>query len=288
MAAILYSATGCVRCATVRQLLDERGLKYQEHDALGEGRKNFRDFYQNNRRKIFRGPEGIEFPIFYEGSVIRQGLSMVAAHLMSGPALEGFFRHGVRHGQWVDGILISGGDPTSGDAFLQVLSCLKGRGYKIQIDTNGLNADLLETVLERHLADCAVMEVKGPLDLYNVILQQPVDPAGIKKSIAAVSKFGEYSFFTTIAPVERQKNDPGEISYIKPGEVAQAAYLIKTATGSTGQSYRLNDARWIEKNNIEFLEKGQALSSSSLQEFFKHITGRSGLTLELWVEAADP
>lgn len=239
MIANLYSATGCVRCATIRQLLSDRGLQYREHDALGEGRQNFREFYQSNRKKIFRGPEGIEFPIFFDGNVILQGLPMVAAHLIAGPTLKGFFSHGVRHGQWVDGIHISDGDPACGDDFLQVLTYLKERGFKIQVDTNGLNAELLEAVFERHLADYAVMEVKGPVDLYPLILQRSVDPAEIERSIAVVSKFDGYRFFTTIAPVERQKGAPGQFSYITPDGVAETANLIKTATGDSRQPYRL-------------------------------------------------
>jgi pyruvate formate lyase activating enzyme len=266
MTSILYSATGCVRCATIRQLLGDRGLRYREHDALGEGRQNFREFYQSNRKEIFRGPEGIEFPIFFDGNVILQGLPMVAAHLIVGPTLKGFFSRGVRHGQWVDGIHISDGDPGCGDDFLQVLTYLKERGFKIQIDTNGLNADLLEAVFERHLADYAVMEVKGPVDLYAMILQQPVDPAEIAKSMAVVSKFDEYSFFTTIAPVERQSGAPEQISYITPEEVAEAANLIKTATGDSRQPYRLKafDPGPAEDERIKALEK---LTQSELLKY---------------------
>ena len=266
MIANLYSAPGCVRCATIRQLLSNRGLQYREHDVLGEGRQNFREFYQSNRKKIFRGPEGIEFPIFFDGNVILQGLPMVAAHLIAGPTLKGFFSHGVRHGQWVDGIHISDGDPACGDDFLQVLTYLKERGFKIQVDTNGLNADLLEAVFERQLADYAVMEVKGPMDLYALILQRPVDPAEIEKSIAVVSKFDGYSFFTTIAPVERQSGAPEQISYITPEEVAETASLIKTATGDSRQPYGL---RFFDPKTSEDarLHKFEPLTQTALLRY---------------------
>ena len=201
MSITLYSATGCVRCKIAKQFLKERGLKYKDHDALGQGKEAFRSFYQNNRQKIYRGPEGLEFPIYYDGEVIRQGLPAVVAHLAAGLALNGFFKPGKRPGQWLDGIHISDGDPIYGADLLEVLIYLKNRSFKIQIDTNGVNADLLESVLERKLADCVIMEVKGPLKLYESILQQPVDPAEIEKSIALVSNCRDYRFVTTIAPV---------------------------------------------------------------------------------------
>ena len=239
MSITIFSATGCVRCKVTRQFLKERGLAFRSHDALGEGREVFKAFYQKNRLNIYRGPDGIEFPVYSDGEVIRQGLPAVLAHLVAGPVLNGFFKPGVLHGQWVDGIHISGGDPAGSEKFIEVLHYLKKQGFKLQIDTNGLNANLLQKVLDRKLGDRIIMEVKGPLDLYAVILQQPVDPGEIEKSMALVAARDEYAFVTTIAPVVRETGDPGRIGYITPEEVAAAALLIKTATGDNRQPYRL-------------------------------------------------
>ena len=239
MSITIFSATGCVRCKVTRQFLKERGLAFRDHDALGEGREVFKAFYQKNRLNIYRGPDGIEFPVYSDGEVIRQGLPAVLAHLVAGPVLNGFFKPGVLHGQWVDGIHISGGDPAGSEKFIEVLHYLKKQGFKLQIDTNGLNANLLQKVLDRKLGDRIIMEVKGPLDLYAVILQQPVDPGEIEKSMALVAARDEYAFVTTIAPVVRESGDPGRIGYITPEEVAAAALLIKTTTGDSRQPYRL-------------------------------------------------
>ena len=201
----IYSAKGCLRCKIVKQFLDDNGRTYQDVDALSEGRKPFREFYQNNREKIYRGPDGVEFPIYSDGETVRQGLPMVLAHLIAGSALKGFFKHGLLHGQWVDGIHISGGDPAHGEEFLNVLSYLKQQRLKLQVETNGLNASLLEQVLERGLAERVVMEIIGPLELYDSLLGQAVDPREIKRSIARVSQCEDYYFYSTIAPIIREK-----------------------------------------------------------------------------------
>ena len=266
MSITLYSATGCIRCRLIRQLLKERGLTYQEYDALAEGKEAFRSFYQTNRQKIYRGTEGVEFPLYCDGDVIRQGLPGVIAYLVAGLSLNGFFTHGRKHGQWIDGIDVSGGDPAHGEEFLEVLIYLKKQGFKIQIDTNGVNADLLASVIEHKLAECIIMEVKGPLDLYGLILQQPVDPAEIEKSILLVSTFSEYSFVTTIAPFVRQPSDPPEISYITQEEIAETAKLIKTATGDNQQPYGL---RFFDPKiaNDERLRTCEALTQSMLFKY---------------------
>lgn len=235
----IYSAKGCLRCKIVKQFLNDSAQTYQDVDALGEGSKPFRKFYQNNREKIYRGPDGVEFPIYSDGETVRQGLPMVLAYLIAGSALKGFFKHGLLHGQWVDGIHISGGDPARGEEFLNVLSYLKQQRLKLQIETNGVNASLLEQVLERGLAERIIMEVKGPLELYDSFLTPAVDPQEIKRSIARVSHCDDYYFYTTIAPLIREKGDLAQFSYITPQEIAEAARLIKEAAGDNRQPYKL-------------------------------------------------
>jgi pyruvate-formate lyase-activating enzyme len=235
----IYSAKGCLRCKIVKQFLDENGRTYQDVDALGEGRKTFSNFYRDQRNQIHRGPDGVEFPIFSEGQTVAQGLPEVLAHLIAGPALQDFFKPGSLHGRWVDGIHISGGDPAHGEEFLNVLFYLKQQRLKLQVETNGVNAPLLEQVLERGLAERVIMEVIGPLELYDSLLAQAVDPQEIKRSIARVSQCADYYFYTTIAPIIRKNDDLEPFSYITPQEIAAAALLINMAAGDNRQPYRL-------------------------------------------------
>lgn len=282
MPTTLYTATGCLRCRLVRQLLNDRGLVFQEYDALKEGKEAFRSFYQANRERIFRGSDGIEFPICCHNDLIRQGLPAVVGHLMAGTSVNGFFTHGRRHGQWIDGIDLSGGDPAHGEKFLDVLTYLKNQGFKIQIDTNGLNADLLAAVIAQGQADCIIMEIKGALDQYSWLLQQPVDPAEIETSILAVSKFDDNRFVTTIAPILRQAGNPPQISYLTPEEVAEAAKLIETVTNDNRQPYWL---RFLDPqdSNDERFRSFEALTPS---ERFKYrsLARKHQFKTEIWQE----
>lgn len=264
----IYSAPGCLRCKIVKQFLNDSGRTYQDVDALGQECKTFKTFYQNHRKKIYRGPDGVEFPIFSEGETVRQGLPMVLAHLVAGSGLKGFFKHGLLHGQWVDGIHISDGDPAHGEKLIEVLALIKKQRLKLQIDTNGVNASLLEQVLEKGLADRVIMEVKGPLTLYNSIYQQPVDPQEIKRSIARVTQCNDYYFYTTIAPIIRHKDGLEQLSYITPEEIAGAALLIKEAAGDNRQPYRLRafDPRTADDPRLQECE------TLAKNELFKYRT----------------
>ena len=256
MSIIMFSATGCVRCKVIREFLEERGLVFQEHDALGEGREAFKAFYQQSRRNIHRGPDGVEFPLYFDGEVIRQGLPSILGYLVAGPALEGFFKPGTLHGEWVDGIDVSGGEAGKGERLVEVIHRMKTRGFRLQIETNGLNAALLQKILERKLADRAVMSVKGPLRLYASILQRSVDPEEITKSIALIAASDDHLFVTPVAPIMRETEDPSKISYITPDEVAEAAELIRVVTGDNRQPYVLTlfDPKLADEERLKTIE----------------------------------
>ena len=48
----------------------------------------FNAYYRANRSSIYRNPEGVEFPIFDDGTVIKQGTGEILAYLLSGRTLE--------------------------------------------------------------------------------------------------------------------------------------------------------------------------------------------------------
>lgn len=98
---------------------------------------------------------------------------------------------------------------------------------------------MLEQVLKQGLADRIIMEVKGPLDLYDSLLQKTIDSEEIIKSIALVSQHSDYYFYTSISPIVREKDGLEDFSYITPEEVAEAAFFIKETIGDNLQPYKL-------------------------------------------------
>lgn len=237
MSFTIYTATGCTRCKIIKQLMNEKGIAFEEQDMKADGKEAFQKFYAANRKAIFRGPDGVEFPILHDtkAGIIRQGIGACVAYLYGGGKLDGFFSVGTLHKEWVDGIHVSGGSPEDAEGFLEVLRYIKKtNNMKLQMDTNGLNSAILEQILAEGLADVMIMNVLGPKELYSQILGKDVDFTDIEKSAALVTKFPEYKFQTTVIPVVRED---GEISYLTAKEVAGAAKLITEATGSMKNPY---------------------------------------------------
>ena len=83
----IYSATGCARCNITKRFMKENGINYEEYDIKADGKHAFAKFYRAHRAEIYRDKDGVEFPVYTDGSVIRQGLSLVIGHLVAGNGL---------------------------------------------------------------------------------------------------------------------------------------------------------------------------------------------------------
>ena len=179
------------------------------------------------------------------------------AYLQAGAKLDGFIGRSQLSKGWIDGLHVSNGDLTMATEFVGVLKILKKSGLKLQLDTNGKNASLLEQLLEHAIGDRVLMDVKGPLAIYRNLFGEAVDPIEINKSMALVPKFPEYEFQTTIAPIIRSKSETPEISYLAPEEISETAKLIKDATGSQKQPYllRLFDPRTCMDDRLKSIEE---------------------------------
>ena len=263
MANIIYTAAGCARCKIAKRYLQDNGIDYAEFDIREEGKDAFAQFYRDNRKDIFRDENGVEFPVFYDGQQIRQGVSVIIGYLIASGGLDGFIGRSLLHGEWLDGIDISGGDPAFADQLVQVMSYLKKNGLKIQVVTTGRNSKVLELLLQKVLVDRVIVDVKGPVQLYQQITGTPIDAEDLRSSIELSSTAPQYSFVTTIAPVVRSD---GQIDYITPEEIGSTAHLIEEASGKKKNPYTLYvfDPRKCEDERFKSIE---ALPSSAMFKY---------------------
>ena len=96
MSITLYTAPDCIRCKIVKAFLAERNIEYGTVD-FKENAQEFNTFYRTNRKAIYRNPEGVEFPLFFDGETVKQGSGEIIAYLLSLP----FGAVGVWHAFWV-------------------------------------------------------------------------------------------------------------------------------------------------------------------------------------------
>ncbi len=238
MAFSLFSATGCARCKIVKSYMDDNHIDYQEFDFKAEGKDEFNAFYRKNRPNIFRGEEGVEFPLLYDGDTVVQGVGVIIAFLKEEKLLEKFVsRSELSHG-WVSGLHISGGEDSLGDTFIEVVAFLKSYGLLTQIETDGSNARVLNQLIDKSLVDRLIMNLTGPANLCEKISGTLMEEKELSQSLSFLEKCPEYKIVLSLTPFQREGN---QIDIISPEEAGQVAAFIEQATGKKTHPFFIRD-----------------------------------------------
>ncbi|RLF47277.1 MAG: anaerobic ribonucleoside-triphosphate reductase activating protein [Thermoplasmata archaeon] len=99
----------------------------------------------------------------------------------------------------VDGVVITGGEPTIHPDLPRFMEKVKKMGYSIKLDTNGSNPEMLGRIIKYGLVDYIAMDIKAPLTKYSKITRTNVDIEKIARSIQLIFESGiEYEFRTTV------------------------------------------------------------------------------------------
>ncbi len=99
----------------------------------------------------------------------------------------------------LEGIVISGGEPTIQVGLKDFIKKVKELGFLVKLDTNGSNPKLLKDLINNNLVDYIAMDIKNDLDNYEQVTDCKVNIKAIKESINLISKSKiDYEFRTTI------------------------------------------------------------------------------------------
>lgn len=101
----------------------------------------------------------------------------------------------------MDGICLSGGEPTLQGALLPFLNAVKKMGLKIKLDTNGTRPVVLRKLLEKKVLDYIAVDLKGPWEKYPLITGKNIDVRVLKETIALLQGSSlKQEFRTTVIP----------------------------------------------------------------------------------------
>ncbi len=99
----------------------------------------------------------------------------------------------------LEGVVISGGEPTIQKGLVEFITKIKEIGYKVKLDTNGSNPKVLKELIDKNLVDYVAMDLKNVFEKYNLTTDSTVNINNIKKSIAILKeKKIDFEFRTTI------------------------------------------------------------------------------------------
>lgn len=102
---------------------------------------------------------------------------------------------------FIDGVVVSGGEPTLEPGLEDFLAELKGMGLQVKLDSNGLLPDVLQRLLSRNLIDYLAIDLKTAPDRYSELHSCPIDSAPLLETIELTKAAScEYEFRTTCVP----------------------------------------------------------------------------------------
>lgn len=116
----------------------------------------------------------------------------------------------------IDGVVISGGEPTIHSYIPELVANITSLGLKVKLDTAGVNPDMLAELLPQ--LDYIAMDIKHAPEKYSQASGRPVFMARIQKSINLIKDSGvPYEFRTTVVPGMHAMQDFEQIGKLLEG-----------------------------------------------------------------------
>ncbi len=125
---------------------------------------------------------------------------------------------------FLDGICLTGGEPTLYDNLVEVLKLFKEAGALVKLDTNGTSPEKVRELVDAELIDYIAMDIKNALEFEKYkkasSLKSEALFDNVKKSIDYIRSCKvPYEFRTTVVPTIHEKQDIIDIAkFIKGAE----------------------------------------------------------------------
>ncbi len=108
----------------------------------------------------------------------------------------------------LEGVVITGGEPTLHADLPDFIRQIKKIGYKVKLDSNGTNPKMLQELIDEKLIDYIAMDIKASLEKYEEVVGVKTSFNNLKKSVKIIKSSGlPYEFRTTVVPGLLEKSD---------------------------------------------------------------------------------
>lgn len=173
------------------------------------------------------------------------------------------------HKGFIDGVVISGGEPTIHEEIAVLCKKIKMIGYPIKLDTNGSRPKAIKSLIDEGLVDYVAMDIKTDPLRYPPAIAKDYDPGQTLVSIETIMDSGiPYEFRTTcIKPIVDEQSIKNIARTIRGAElyalqrfrddngVLDPAFFAKTGVGHSKDELRKLKAiadPWVKKCIVRF------------------------------------
>jgi pyruvate formate lyase activating enzyme len=132
----------------------------------------------------------------------------------------------------LDGVVISGGEPTIQPDLIPFIHKVRDLGFLVKLDSNGNRPDILRDVIDQELVDYIAMDVKTSLDTYQELVGAMAHTDKIAESIALLKKHRvPYEFRVTLIKEFHTPEILADMAQLLDG--AHALYLQSFRSANT-------------------------------------------------------
>ena len=126
----------------------------------------------------------------------------------------------------LDGVVITGGEPTLQSGLYDFIKEIKQMGFEVKLDTNGTNPKIIEHLIKDNLLDYIAMDIKAPIEKYDLITCVNTNKDDILKTIELIKNSKvDYEFRTTVLKSQLSYENFDQIGQMIEG--AKKYYLQK-------------------------------------------------------------
>ena len=101
----------------------------------------------------------------------------------------------------LEGVCITGGEPTIQPDIIEFIKKIKKMGYAVKLDTNGSRPDVLKKIIDGKMVDYIAMDIKNQPKKYEKTAGTKLDVERIKLSVNLIMRSRvPYEFRTTVVP----------------------------------------------------------------------------------------
>ncbi len=119
---------------------------------------------------------------------------------------------------FLDGVAITGGEPTLQNNLIEFIEKIKMKNFKVKLDTNGSRPDILKKLIDKKLVDYIAMDIKSSIFKYSDYSDDSSIGDKVIESIELIKNSEiDYEFRTTVVPVLHDEKDVEEISALVSG-----------------------------------------------------------------------
>lgn len=124
--------------------------------------------------------------------------------------------------EWLDGLVISGGEPTTVPGLPNLLLELKRLGLALKLDSNGQRPEIIQDLLQKEIIDLFAIDIKGPYEKYPQLTGGKVTVQQARNNMQRILDLAQknptkFYFRTTIVPELDDRDLEAIRSYLPQG-----------------------------------------------------------------------